>query len=324
MAAASAPEPEVPEEDREQPLVAHLLELRDRILRSLLAVLVAFLALAPFANELYELFARPLLAQLPEGSQMIAIGVASPFLAPFKLTAVVALVLALPFVLYQVWAFVAPGLYRHERRLVLPLLVSSTALFYAGMAFAYFVVFPLMFAFLTATGPEGVAYMPDINAYLDFMLMLFLAFGVAFETPVATVLLVRTGVTTPERLAAKRPYVIVGAFVVGMLLTPPDPISQVMMAVPMWLLFELGVLLSRLTGRRPEPAAAAASAAAAGTAAPPAPPPDYTPPSEAEMEAELDRLEAEEEDEHEDGGQEHGAGGEGGTGPGRDGPRDGG
>ncbi len=324
MAAASPPGPEVPEEDHEQPFVAHLLELRDRILRSLLAVLLAFLALAPFADELYELFALPLLAQLPEGSQMIAIGVASPFLAPFKLTAVVALVLALPFVLYQVWAFVAPGLYRHEKRLVLPILVSSTALFYAGMAFAYFVVFPLMFAFLTATGPEGVAYMPDINAYLDFMLMLFVAFGVAFETPVATVLLVKAGATTPERLAAKRPYVIVGAFVVGMLLTPPDPISQVMMAVPMWLLFELGVLLSRLMGRRAAeaedaettgeeaaarggpatPPAAPAPAGPEGPPTPPAPPPDYVPPTEAELEAELDRIEAEEESEDEEAGED--------------------
>jgi len=307
MAAASPPE--VPEEDREQPFVAHLLELRDRILRGLLAILLAFLALAPFANELYELFARPLLAQLPEGSQMIAIGVASPFLAPFKLTAVVALVAALPFVLYQIWAFVAPGLYRHEKRLILPLLVSSTALFYAGMAFAYFVVFPLMFAFLTATGPEGVAYMPDINAYLDFMLMLFIAFGVAFETPVATVLLVRTGVTTPRRLAGKRPYVIVGAFVVGMLLTPPDPVSQVMMAVPIWLLFELGVLLSRaVTPRREEEGGEGEESGAAAAAVP-----DYTPMSEAEMEAELDRIEAEEARDEDSDGE---AGTEGGPGEG--------
>jgi sec-independent protein translocase protein TatC len=238
------------EVDKEQPFVAHLVELRDRLLRIVIGVVGVFLLLSPFANKIYTLLAVPLLAHLPEGSSMIAIDVASPFLTPFKLTLVLAVFINVPWILYQLWAFVAPGLYRHERRLVMPLLASSTALFYAGMAFAYFVVFPILFNFLVGFAPQGVSVMTDISRYLDFVLTIFFAFGAAFEVPVATVLLVMIGVTTPEALASKRPYFVVAAFVVGMLLTPPDVISQTLLALPMWLLFEIGLVCSRLMRRR--------------------------------------------------------------------------
>lgn len=231
-------------------LLSHLIELRDRLLRVVLAVLVMFLVLFPFANPIYTALATPLMAQLPEGSSMIAIDVAAPFLVPFKLVFLLAFVLAIPYVLYQLWAFVAPGLYEDEKRLAGPLVLSSTLLFYLGMAFAYFVVFPLIFAFFTATAPEGVSVMTDISRYLSFVIMLFIAFGIAFEMPIATILLVATGATTPESLARKRPYVIVGVFVVGMVLTPPDIISQTLLALPMWLLFEIGLVLSRIMVRR--------------------------------------------------------------------------
>ncbi len=232
--------------DPEQPLLAHLIELRTRLLRVLACVGIVFLLLFPFASELYELLALPLLRHLPAESTMIATEVASPFLAPFKFALVMAFFLSMPFVLYQLWAFIAPGLYRNEQRIVLPLLVSSSLLFYAGVAFAYFIVFPLIFSFLIGAAPEGVAVMTDISKYLEFVLKLFFAFGAAFEVPVATILMVWAGVTTPDRLVAKRPYVIVGAFVVGMLLTPPDMISQTLLAVPIWLLFELGVYAARI------------------------------------------------------------------------------
>ena len=235
---------------REQPFLSHLVELRDRLLRVILVVGLIFLSLIWFANDLYTLLAKPLLVHLPESSSMIATEVASPFLTPFKLTLVLSIFLAIPVVLYQAWAFIAPGLYRHERRLVFPLLVSSTLLFYAGMAFAYYAVMPLVFAFLTSTAPEGVAVMTDISRYLDFVLKMFFAFGVAFEVPIATVLLVLTGTVTPEKLSGMRPYIVVGAFVIGMLLTPPDVISQTLLAVPMWLLFEVGLLCSRIMLRR--------------------------------------------------------------------------
>lgn len=231
--------------DPGQPLVAHLVELRRRLIRVLIAILVVFLVLFPFANELYALLARPLLAHLPEGASMIATEVASPFLAPFKFALVLSFFVAIPMVLYQGWGFIAPGLYRNERRLVLPLLFSSTLLFYAGMAFAYFIVFPLIFDFLVGVAPEGVTVMTDISKYLEFVLKLFFAFGMAFEVPIVTIVLVWTGVTTPASLASKRSYVIVAAFVIGMLLTPPDMISQTLLAVPMWLLFEAGILFSR-------------------------------------------------------------------------------
>ncbi|GAB6066694.1 twin-arginine translocase subunit TatC [Methylothermus subterraneus] len=229
----------------EQPIIAHLIELRSRLLKVVAVVLLAFLGLAPFADRLYTYLAGPLLKHLPEGGRMIAIDVASPFLTPFKLALVVAIFGTMPFTLYQVWAFVAPGLYRHEKRLLLPLLAASTVLFYLGGAFAYLVVLPLVFQFMTATAPQGVAVMTDISRYLDFILTLFFAFGVAFEVPIATILLVWSGITTRAALAAKRPYVIVAAFVIGMVLTPPDVISQTLLAVPMWFLYELGLLFCR-------------------------------------------------------------------------------
>lgn len=236
--------------DQEQPFVSHLIELRDRLLRVVLVVLVIFLGLFYFAEDLYEFLAAPLMAYLP--GKMIATEVASPFFTPIKLALVTSIFIAVPYILYQVWGFVAPGLYRHERRLAAPLIISSTLLFYLGMAFAYFVVFPLAFGFLTAAAPEGVEVMTDIAKYLDFVLKLFFAFGIAFEVPVATIILVITGITTPDALVAKRPYIIVGAFVIGMLLTPPDAISQLLLAIPMWLLFELGVVLARVMQRRRE------------------------------------------------------------------------
>ena len=231
-------------EDSEQPLIAHLLELRSRILRALALVLAVFLALYPLREPLYTWLSEPLRAVLPPQAHMIATQVATPFLIPLKLALVAAFFICMPYTLYQVWAFVAPGLYRHERRLIWPLLISSVALFYVGMAFAYFVVFPLLFGFFAQATPPGVAMMTDIGEYLSFVLTLFFAFGAAFEVPVATILLVRTGVMTPQALAAKRAYVIVGAFTVGMLLTPPDVISQVLLAVPIWLLYELGIIFS--------------------------------------------------------------------------------
>ena len=288
------PDPfEEEERAREMPLVAHLAELRDRLLRIVLAIALVFLALAPFSQELYTWLAQPLMRHLPEGTSMIATRVASPFLTPFKLTLVAAVMLAIPYIFHQVWGFVAPGLYRNERRLVLPLLVSSTVLFYLGVAFAYFVVLPVVFQFLTGVAPEGVAVMTDITEYLDFVLKMFFAFGLAFEVPVATVLLVRAGVVTPEDLAAKRPYIIVGAFVVGMLLTPPDVISQSLLAVPMLLLFELGLFFARRVRPAETPVA---------EEGPPETPPapvrtgyeEYDPVDDAEWERELDRAEADE------------------------------
>jgi sec-independent protein translocase protein TatC len=236
--------------DQPLPLVAHLTELRDKLLRALLAVLVVFICLFPFANEIYTFVSEPLRALLPEGATMIATEVASPFLTPFKLTLMTALFLAIPYVLYQLWSFIAPGMYRHEKKLAIPLLASSVLLFYAGAAFAYYVVFPLIFAFFTSIGPQDITIMTDINSYLDFVLKLFFAFGLAFEIPIAALLLIWAGITTPENLAKKRPYIIVGCFVFGMLLTPPDIISQALLAIPMWLLFELGVFLGRFIERR--------------------------------------------------------------------------
>ncbi|MDT8383342.1 MAG: twin-arginine translocase subunit TatC [Gammaproteobacteria bacterium] len=318
-------------------MVQHLLELRDRLLRVVLVVVLIFLGLFAFANDLYTYLADPLLRHMVEGTSMIATQVVSPFLTPFKLALVLSVFIAVPFILYQAWGFMAPGLYQHEKRLVFPLLFSSTILFYTGMAFAYYVVFPLVFGFLTGVAPEGVAVMPDITYYLDFAIKMFFAFGLAFEVPIATILLVWSGITSAEKLAAKRPYVIVGAFVIGMLLTPPDVISQTLLAIPMWILFELGLLFSRFYarpkeadadedeheiggGRAAKTTTAAAAAGAAGSgrveptfaasaehaAADDAPDTDeaddandsghgeYEPLSDAEMDAELDRLEAEE------------------------------
>lgn len=232
-----------------QPLIAHLIELRNRLLRAVMCVLLVFLGLAYFAQELYQLLSEPLMAALPAGGQMIATDVASPFFAPFKLTLVVSFFIAIPYVLYQCWAFIAPGLYKEEKRLVAPLMLSSSLLFYGGIAFAYFVIFPLAFPFFVGVAPEGVVINTDINSYLNFVLKLFFAFGVSFQIPIAIILLCWTGFTTPESLREKRPYVIVAVFVIGMLMTPPDPISQTLLAIPMWLLFELGVFAGSLYGK---------------------------------------------------------------------------
>lgn len=232
--------------DHEQPLIAHLIELRNRLLKSVLVVLVLFLGMFYFANDLYLILVKPLSVLLPDSGNMIATGVASPFLVPFKLTLVLAVLLAVPFLLHQVWSFISPGLYQHEKKFGIPLLVSSVVLFYTGIAFAYFVVLPLAFGFFTAAGPEGISFMPDISNILDFILKIFFAFGIAFEIPIATFLMVLSGITTVAALTEKRPYIFVGCFVVGMLVTPPDVISQTILAVPMWLLFEAGVLASRL------------------------------------------------------------------------------
>ena len=270
-----------PEVDEEQPFVSHLIELRDRLLRVVLAVIVIFLGLTPFANWLFTRLAGPLLAHLPEGSSMVAIDVASPFFTPFKLALVVSIFIAMPYILYQLWAFVAPGLYLHERQRVVPLLVSSTALFYIGAAFAYFIVFPLVFGFLTHTAPQGVEVMTDISRYLDFVLTLFFAFGIAFEVPVAVVLLVWSGAVDPQSLKEKRAYVIVGAFVIGMMLTPPDIISQTLLALPMWLLFEVGVFLGERFAPQREKDISGHE--------------EYEPPmTDEDMERELDRIEEEE------------------------------
>ena len=232
--------------ETESSFVSHLIELRNRLLYIIAGISLVLLALLPFANKLYTLLAQPLLDQLPEGTSMIAIDVAAPFLVPFKFVMLLAVFITVPFTLYHIWAFVAPGLYKREKKMVAPLLVSSTLLFYLGVAFAYFVVFPLVFAFIVSITPTGITVMTDISRYLDFVVAIFLAFGVAFETPIATVLLVATGVTTPQALASKRPYVIVAVFIIGMLLTPPDVVSQILLAIPMWVLYESGIVAARL------------------------------------------------------------------------------
>lgn len=241
------------EEDElaEGTLLSHLIELRSRLIKIAAAVIVLFVVLIPFAQDIFEVVSKPLIEVLP-GQQMIATAVASPLLTPFKLTFFVALFIAMPVVLYQVWAFVAPGLYKKEKRFAFPLLASSILLFYAGVAFAYFVVFPLVFGFFTAITPSGVEMMTDISAYLDFITTIVLAFGIAFEVPIATVLIVWTGLTTPEKLGKARPYVFLMAFIVGMLLTPPDVISQTLLAVPVYLLYEAGIIMSRVFAKKPE------------------------------------------------------------------------
>ena len=237
-------------------LLSHLIELRSRLIKIAAAVIVLFIALIPFAQKIFSVVSKPLVDVLP-GQQMIATAVASPLLTPFKLTFFVALFIAMPVVLYQVWAFVAPGLYKKEKRFAFPLLGSSILLFYAGVAFAYFIVFPLVFGFFTAITPQGVEMMTDISAYLDFITTIVLAFGIAFEVPIATVLIVWTGLTTPDKLGKARPYVFLMAFVVGMLLTPPDIISQTLLAVPVYLLYEAGIIMSRIFARKPEEVEAA-------------------------------------------------------------------
>ncbi|BFM49647.1 twin-arginine translocase subunit TatC [Marinomonas sp. THO17] len=227
------------------PLVTHLVELRNRLLKSVLAILVLFVGLYYFANDLYLMVSEPLRLLLPEGSSLIATEVASPFLAPLKLTFAVAVLLSVPYTLFQAWSFIAPALYKNEKKIAIPLLISSILLFYLGILFAYFVVLPLIFGFFTSVGPSEVTVMTDINQYLNFVLKLFFAFGVTFEIPVATYLLIKAGVTTVAKLSKKRPYIFLGCFVIGMLITPPDIFSQTLLAIPMWMLFELGLLAGR-------------------------------------------------------------------------------
>jgi len=237
-------------QDVEQPLVQHLIELRDRLLRCILIVLLVFAGLFYFANDIYTFVAAPLQKFLPEGAGMIATEVAAPFLTPFKLTLFVSIFVSMPFLIYQVWQFIAPAMYKEERRLALPIFISSVFLFYAGIAFAYYAVFPLVFGFFTSVAPEGVSVMTDMGSYLDFILKIFFAFGLAFEIPIATFILISAGVSTPESLGEKRPYIIVGCFVLGMLLTPPDVISQLLLALPMWLLFEVGIIMGKTLVKR--------------------------------------------------------------------------
>ncbi len=246
MAGTTGDDHEPEEVLAEATLMSHLVELRNRLLRSIVAVLVTFLALAPFSRRIFTLVAKPLMNQLPPGSKMIATQVTAPFVTPFKTTFFVALFVAMPVVIYQTWAFVAPGLYRKERRFAVPLLISSVVLFYIGVSFAYFLVFPTVFRFFASTTPEGVTMMTDINNYLDFTLLTCFSFGAIFEVPIATVLLIGTGLVSVETLAKQRPYVLLGAFIVGAILTPPDVLSQTMLAIPMYLLFEGGLLMARL------------------------------------------------------------------------------
>jgi sec-independent protein translocase protein TatC len=263
--------------DTENTFISHLIEMRDRLLRAVIAVVVLFVLLFPWAQDLYALLAKPMLAALPQGGQMIATEVTTPFFVPIKVTLMTAFLLAMPWVFYQAWAFVAPGLYQHEKRIGVPLVVASVILFLLGMAFAYFLVFPVVFGFIVGVAPEGVAVMTDIGKYLDFVMTLFMAFGITFEVPVAVVLLVKMGMVSVAKLREIRPYVVVGAFVVGAIFTPPDVISQFMLAVPMWLLYELGIIVaSTITKPKPETEA------------------DYTPMSVADMDAELDRIESDE------------------------------
>lgn len=229
----------------EQPLIKHLFELRTTALRCIISIVLITIILLPFANQIYSFIATPLIAKLPEGSSMIATEVASPFFAPFKLTLFCGIFFSIPYILYQTWSFIAPGLYINERKLILPLLISSSLLFYLGIFFAYYAVFPILFAFLTTTAPSNITIMTDINHYLDFILKLFFAFGISFEIPIATILLIKSNFITIEKLSSNRPYIILFAFFVGMLLTPPDVISQILLAIPIWILFEIGLVLGK-------------------------------------------------------------------------------
>jgi sec-independent protein translocase protein TatC len=269
--------------DKQETFISHLIELRDRLLKTVAVVVVIFIGLFPWANDLYTLLAQPLISKLPQGSQMIATAVASTFFIPVKVTLMAAFLVALPFVLYQMWAFIAPGLYRHEKRLALPLLIASVVLFFVGMAFAYFLVFPVVFGFLAGATPKGVNFAPDIGAYLDFVMTLFIAFGMTFEVPVVVILLVISNMVSVEKLREARPYVIVGAFVIGAIFTPPDVISQIMLAVPLWVLYELGILIASVL-RKVKPAEESSQASY---------PSDYTPMTDEQMEAELDQLDQE-------------------------------
>jgi len=282
-----------PEQSAAGSLMSHLVELRDRVVRMVVSVLVIFLGLFYWANDIYVYLAEPLTRHLPEGANMIAIDVASPFLTPFKLVLMLSVFLSMPVILHQCWSFVAPGLYANEKRIAGPLLVSSILLFYAGVAFAYYVVFPLVFGFFTSVGPEMINISTDIGRYLDFVLALFFGFGLAFEVPIATIILIAIGFTTPKKLAEKRPYVIVGAFVIGMLLTPPDIISQVLLAFPMWILFEAGLIAAKIIfsdrnfdeDEEDEDEAEVETSPVAS---------DHEPLTDEEMEAELDQAENDE------------------------------
>jgi len=259
----------------EDSFISHLIEMRDRLLRAVLAIVVIFVCLFPWAQDLYGLLAQPMLAALPKGGQMIATDVTTPFFVPIKVTLMTAFLLALPWVFYQIWAFVAPGLYQHEKRLGVPMIIASVILFLLGMAFAYFLVFPVVFGFVVGVAPVGVAVMTDIGKYLDFVMTLFMAFGITFEVPVAVVLLVKLNMVSVAKLREIRPYVIVGAFVIGAIFTPPDIISQFMLAVPLWVLYEAGIIVASLiTKPKPEEAS------------------DYAPMSEADMDSEFDRIES--------------------------------
>ena len=255
--------------------IAHLLELRTRLLRAVIAVVIIFVCLFPFASDLYTLLAHPLLASLPKGGQMIATDVTTPFFVPMKVAMMTAFLVALPYVLYQMWCFIAPGLYSHEKRLAIPMVFASTILFICGMAFAYFLVFPVVFGFIAKSAPAGVAVMTDINKYLDFVLTMFMAFGITFEVPIIVVVLVKLGMVSVAKLREIRSYVIVGAFVVGAIFTPPDIVSQFMLAVPLWLLYELGIVVAALITR------------------PTTEKSDYQPMNDDEMERELDLIESE-------------------------------
>jgi len=234
----------------QQTFISHLIELRGRLVKVVVSIIVIVVVQLPFAGKIYSIMAQPVMAYLPEGSSMIATGVLSPFLTPFKMVFILGIILSMPIILYQIWAFVAPGLYKHEKRIAKPLLFDSIFLFYLGCLFAYFIIFPILFQFIPSISPVGVNYMPDINSYLDIVVRMFFAFGLAFEVPIAVILMILMGVTTPEKLANNRPYVIVGVFVLGMVLTPPDMISQTLMAIPMWLLFELGIIMGRILKKR--------------------------------------------------------------------------
>ncbi len=286
-------EAENPEEEKSGSLMSHLVELRDRVVRMVVAVLVLFLGMFYWANDIYVYLAEPLTRHLPEDANMIAIDVASPFLTPFKLVLMLAIFLAMPVILHQLWAFVAPGLYSNEKRIAGPLLVSSILLFYGGVAFAYYIVFPLVFGFFTSIGPEIVNISTDIGRYLDFVLALFFGFGLAFEVPIATIILVAIGFTTPKKLSEKRPYVIVGAFILGMMLTPPDVISQVLLALPMWILFEAGLIASAIIFKdREQDEDDEYEDEDLEQEAEPATVSEHHPLTDEEMEAELDRAEA--------------------------------
>jgi sec-independent protein translocase protein TatC len=263
----------------EDTFISHLIEMRDRLLRAVLAVVIIFICLFPWAQDIYALLAKPLLAALPKGGQMIATEITTPFFVPMKVTMMAAFLLALPWVFYQAWAFIAPGLYQHEKRIGVPLVIASVILFVTGMAFAYFLVFPLVFHFIVSVTPTGVAVMTDIGKYLDFVLTMFMAFGITFEVPIAVVLLVKMGMVTVAKLREIRPYVIVGAFVIGAIFTPPDVISQFMLATPLWILYELGIIVAALISK---------PKAEAGM--------DYAPMSESDMDAEFDRIEADQTD----------------------------